>query len=94
MGIIHIPDALKARIDQQITAGRAASEAEYVAEALLAYAEHIETEDEIAAMVERADRDIASGLFVTVATPEQHDMVHHDAMARLRASLSRDDSAR
>lgn len=52
------------------------------------------SEDEIAAVVDRTDRDIASGHFVTVATREQSEVVHRDVMVRLHARLSRDNLAR
>jgi Arc/MetJ-type ribon-helix-helix transcriptional regulator len=90
MGAVQIPDQLKQVIDRQIAEGRAASEEDYVAEALRAYAEHIEAETEIAAMAVRADADMAAGRFVTVTTPEDSEALHSSAMTRLRARLSRD----
>jgi Arc/MetJ-type ribon-helix-helix transcriptional regulator len=76
MSTVHIPDHLKQVIDRQIAAGRAASEADYVEDALRTYAEHIEAEIEIAAMAERADADMASGRFVTITGQEDRDALH------------------
>jgi Arc/MetJ-type ribon-helix-helix transcriptional regulator len=90
MSAAQIPDHLKQVIDRQVAEGHAASEADYVAEALRAYAEHIEAENEIAAMADRADADMASGGFVTVTRPEDSDALHASTMARLRARMSRD----
>lgn len=96
MGVmqVQLSDDLKQAIDRQIAEGRAASEADYVVDALRLYAEHLDTEDEIAAMVERADADLAAGRFVTVATAEDSQILHKSAMARLRARLVEDDPGR
>jgi len=96
MGVVQVqlPDDLRSIIDRQVAEGRAASEAEYVAEALRLYADHLDAEDEIAAMVERADAEMASGRFVTISTPEDGDALHQRAMDRLRTSLASDISAR
>ncbi len=96
MGVVQVqlPDDLRSIIDRQVAEGRAASEAEYVAEALRLYADHLDAEDEIAAMVERADAEMASGRFVTISTPEDSDALHQRAMDRLRTSLASDISAR
>ena len=91
MGAVQIPDHLKQFIDRQVAEGRAASEADFVADALRAYAEHIEAENETAAMAIRADADMASGRFVTVTGAEDGEPLHTSTTARLRARLSRDD---
>lgn len=96
MGVVQVqlPDDLKQVIDRQVAEGRAASEAEYVAEALRLYADHLDAEDEITALVERADADVAAGRFVTVTTPEDSQALHEGAMARLRARLAEDAQGR
>lgn len=90
MGVVQVQlsDDLKQVIDRQVAEGRAASEADYVVEALRLYADHLDAEDEIAAMVERADADVAAGRYVTVATPEDSQALHEGAMARLCARLA------
>ncbi len=90
MGVVQIPDQLKQVIDRQIASGRAASEADYVTEALRAYADHIDAEDEIAAMSPRADADMASGRFVTIASTADGEALHERTMARLRARIRQD----
>ena len=45
MGAVQIPDQLKQIIDRQVAAGRAASEAAYVIDALRAYAGHVDAQD-------------------------------------------------
>lgn len=87
---VQLPDYLKQLIDRQVAEGRATSEADYVFEALRHYADHLDAEDEIAAMVERADADMAYGRYVTVATPEDSQALHEGAMARLRAQMAED----
>ena len=91
---VQLPDDLRSIIDRQVTEGRAASEAEYVAEALRLYADHLDAEDDIAGMVERADAEMASGRFVTLSTPEDSEALHQRTMDRLRSNLSADISAR
>jgi Arc/MetJ-type ribon-helix-helix transcriptional regulator len=94
MGAVQIPDHLKQVIDRQIAEGRATSEADYVANALSAYAEHLEAENEIATMAVRADADMAAGRFVTVTSTEDSDALHASTMARLRARMPPDDQGR
>ncbi len=96
MGVVQVqlPDDLRIIIDRQVAEGRAASEAEYVAEALRLYADHLDAEDEIAGMVERADAEMASGRFVTISIPEDSDALHQRTMDRLHTNLAADISAR
>lgn len=96
MGVVQVqlPDDLKQVIDRQVAEGRASSEAEYVVEALRLYADHLDAEDEITAMVERADADVAAGRYVTVVAPEDSQALHEEAMARLRARLAEDAQGR
>jgi Arc/MetJ-type ribon-helix-helix transcriptional regulator len=94
MGImqVQLPDGLKSIIDRQIAEGRAASAADYVTEALHLYADLLDSDDEIAEIVERADADIAAGRYVTVRTQADSDALHDAAMDRLRARLATDAS--
>ncbi len=96
MGVVQVqlPDNLRQVIDRQVAEGRAASEAEYVVEALRLYADHLDAEDEITAMVERADADVVAGRYVTVATPEDSQALHEGTIARLRAQLAEDAQGR
>jgi len=96
MGVVQVQlsDNLKQVIERQVAEGRAVSEAEYVVEALRLYADHLDAEDEITAMVERADADVAARRYVTVATPEDSQALHKGAMARLRARLAEDAQGR
>ena len=86
MGVVQVQlsDNLQQIVERQVAEGRAASESDYVAEAVRLYADHLEAEDEIAAMVDRADADMASGRYVTVSTPEVSQALHESAMSRLR----------
>jgi Arc/MetJ-type ribon-helix-helix transcriptional regulator len=94
MGAVQIPDHLKQVIDRQVAEGRATSAADYVVTALHACAEHLEAENEIAAMEVRADADMASGRFVTVASPEDSKALHAITMARLRERMPTNDKGR
>jgi Arc/MetJ-type ribon-helix-helix transcriptional regulator len=95
MGVVQIqlPDELKSIIDRHVAEGRAASEAAYVAEALRLYAELLDSDDEIAEIIERADADIAAERYVTVRTQVDSEALHEAAMDRLRAQLAIDASS-
>jgi Arc/MetJ-type ribon-helix-helix transcriptional regulator len=94
MRAVQIPDHLKHVIDRQVAEGHATSDADYVVNALHAYAEHLEAENEIAAMAVRADADMASGRFVTVTGAEDSEALHASIMARLRARMPPNDEGR
>lgn len=85
---VQLPDDLRSVIDRQVAEGHAASEAEYVAEALRLYAGHLEAEDEIVDMTERADADMALGRYVTISGLEDSEAFHQRAMDRLRVNLA------
>ncbi len=95
MGVVQVqlPDELKSIIDRHVAEGRAASEAAYVTEALRLYAELLDSDDEIAKIIERADADIAAGRYVTVRTQADSEASHKAAMDRLRAQLAIDASS-
>jgi hypothetical protein len=93
MGLIQalgLPESLKALIERQLAEGRAASEADYFADALRLYADHLEAEDEIALMAEWADADLAAGRYVVVSITEDSEALHEAAMSRLRTRLATD----
>ena len=94
MGVmqVQLPDELKFIIDRQVAEGRAASAADYVTEALRLYADLLDSDDEIAEIVERADADIAAGRYVTVRTRADSETLHEAAMDRLRLRLATDAS--
>jgi hypothetical protein len=96
MGVVQIqlPDDLKQVIDRQIAEGHALSAADYLAQAARLYAEHLDAVDEIDAMVERADADVAAGGYAMVATTEDSQALHEAAMARLRGRLASDTAGR
>ncbi len=90
MGVVQVPlsDDLRRIIDRQIAERRALSEADFLVQAAELYAEHLDAENEIAAMVERADADVAAGRYAMVATPEDSQALHEAAMARLRTRMA------
>ncbi len=96
MGVVHvqIPEDLKRVIDRQIAEGRASSEADFLLEAARFYAAHLEVGGEIAAMVERADAEMAAGRYRMIATPEDSQALHETVMARLRVLLASDAAGR
>ena len=89
MGYVQLPDDLKRLIGQHVAEGRAASEAEFIAEAVRLYAGYLETEGEVMAMVERADADMAADGYVTVSTPEEGEALQRRMIERLHANLAK-----
>ena len=87
---VELPDDLKDVIDRQVAEGHAASEADFLREAARVYADHLDAENEIAAMIQRADDDVAAERYVRVATPADSERLHQEAMARLRTRLASD----
>lgn len=92
MSSVDIPDRLKTIIERQVALGRATSIADYVEDALIAYADRIDAEADIAALVARADADLAAGRVAVVAGPADSDALHARTMDRLRARMIDDRS--
>lgn len=81
MGVVQLPDELKQVIDRHIAEGRAASEADFLVEAVQRYAEALELdEDEIVAAADEGVADIEAGRSEMISGP--------DDMERLQADLS------
>ncbi len=81
MAVVQLPDELMRVIDRQIAAGRVASEAEFVMEAIQRYAVALELDErEILAAADEGIADIEAGRFDTISGS--------DDMERLQAELS------
>lgn len=89
-----LSDDLKRVIERQIAGGHALSEADFLTQAAQLCADHLDAEDEFAAMVERADAGVAAGRYAMGATPEDSQAPHEAAMARLRARMASDAAGR
>jgi predicted transcriptional regulator len=80
MGMIQLPDDVNQLIARQVAAGRASSEADFLAEAVQRYADALEAEsDDIIAAAEEGIADIEAGRFELIVGP--------DDMRRLRVEL-------
>jgi Arc/MetJ-type ribon-helix-helix transcriptional regulator len=90
MGVVQLPENLKAIIDRQVAEGRASSEIDFLAEAVRRYVEDLEAEDEIIAEAEAGIADIEAGRYTLVATTEDVEVLHERTMARLRDRLAAD----
>ena len=90
MGVVHVqlPDHLKEIIDRQVAEGRVASEAEFLVEAARRFAEDLEAEAEVVAEAEAGIADAEAGSFLTIATPEDAEVLHQRTMTRLRDRLA------
>jgi predicted transcriptional regulator len=83
MGVVQLPDELKRLINRQVAEGRAASEADFLAEAVQRYAVALELDEAaIVAAAQEGIADIEAGRFELVSGP--------DGMDRLQADLGRE----
>lgn len=90
--ILHLtlPDDLKSVIDRQIADGRAASEAAFMREAALRYAEHLDAEDELLAIAKAGIADAEAGRYTLIETSADAAALFQETMARVRANLGAD----
>jgi len=82
-GKVHLPGHIKESIDGEVTAGRVASETEFLVEAARRYAEDLEGEDEIVTEALAGIADSEAGRHVTIATPADAETHHKQTMTRL-----------
>ena len=80
MNVVQLPDDLKRVIDRHLTKGHAASEVEFLADAVQRHALALDLDEaEIAAAADEGIADIESGRFELIADP--------DDMRRLKTEL-------
>jgi hypothetical protein len=89
MTIAHVavPDELQSVIDRRIDQGLCASTSAFLIEAAERFVEHLETEAEIAAIVQAADSALEAGDYVTINGPEDEAALREQVMARIRSRL-------
>jgi len=90
MGVVHLPDHLRQVIERHVAEGRVESEAAYLEQAICCYAADLEADDEIAAAAEAGIIDADAGRYVTVASPQEAEALHRNAITRLRNHLAGD----
>lgn len=89
MGYVQLSDDLKLIIAQQVAEGHVASEADFLAEAVRLYAGYLEIRRDVAAVVMRADADMAAGKYMSVSTFEDGEAVHQRTVERLHTNLAK-----
>lgn len=91
MGAVHLSDELQRVIERQVREGRATSAAAFLEEAVLRLVEDTHSEEEdVRRAVQAGIADIEAGLYATVTTPEDGQLLHERMMVRLRESLASD----
>jgi Arc/MetJ-type ribon-helix-helix transcriptional regulator len=83
-----LSDDLKSTIDRQIAAGLAASEAEYLQEAVRRYAEDLDDGKDLWTIAQEGIEDIEAGRFVLIETEADVEALHESTMAGVRANLA------
>lgn len=94
MGYVQLSNDLKAIVEQQVTDERAASEADFLAEAVRLYAGYLSTDQEIAVLIERTDADMAVGRHVIVSPLEGSEAIHQRTLNRSRTNVRMLDNRR
>lgn len=91
MRTVQISDAVKDIVDRHVATGIAASEAEFLEQAVRRYAEDLD-EDELVAAARAGIADIAAGNFTTITGPDSQktfwDGVSADVTDRLAETRS------
>ena len=87
---LQLPDDLKSIIDRQVAEGHAASEADFLREAALRYAEHLDAEDELLAIANAGIADAEAGRTILIETSADAEALFQQTMARVRANLATD----
>ena len=85
---VELTEDVRAVINRHIAEGQAMSEADFVAEAIRLYADHLDAKNEMAGMVHRADADVAARRHVTISTQAEGEALHQRTMDRLQANLA------
>ena len=85
---VELTEDIRAAISRHIAEGQAVSEADFVAQAVRLYADHLDAKNRVAGMVRRAGANVAAGHYATVSTPAETEAQHQRTMDRLRANLA------
>jgi hypothetical protein len=89
MGMIPLSEELQRLVEREVAAGRAATPAAFVEEAVLRLIEDAHAlDDEIARVAAEGIADIEAGRYVAITTEDEHRALAEDFKARLRARLA------
>jgi Arc/MetJ-type ribon-helix-helix transcriptional regulator len=89
---VQVSDDLKSIIDRQVAEGHAASDVDFVREATLRYAEHLDAEEELVAIAEAGIAASEAGDYILIETNADAEAQFQKTMARVRANLAADDT--
>ena len=91
MGVVQLPDELQRMIERAVAEGRAASPIALLEEAVMRLLDDASAEESEARQVaELGARDLESGHYTTIATPEDERLLEDRLIAQLRARLGAD----
>ena len=82
--------SLRQVIERHVAEGQVESEVAYLEQTIRCYAADLEADDEIAAAAEAGIIDADAGRDVTIASPQDAEALHRNAMARIRNHLASD----
>jgi predicted transcriptional regulator len=85
---VRLQDDLKSIVDRHVAAGRAASDADYAAEAIRRYADEVEAENELIAIGKAGIAEIEAGQYTLIETEADMEALHNRIMSRVRATLA------
>jgi hypothetical protein len=89
---VQVSDDLKSIIDRQVAEGHAASDVDFVREATLRYAEHLDAEEEFSAIAEAGIAASEAGDYILIETNADAEALFERTMARVRDNLAADNT--
>jgi Arc/MetJ-type ribon-helix-helix transcriptional regulator len=87
---IELSDDLKSIIDRQVAEGHAASEADFLREAAMRYAEHLDAAEECEEIARTGIAAAEAGDYILIETDADAEALFQRTMARVRANIASD----
>jgi Arc/MetJ-type ribon-helix-helix transcriptional regulator len=87
---VQISDDLKSIIDRQVAEGRAASGVDFLREAAVRYAEHLDAEEELEEIARAGIAAAEAGDYILIETEADAEALFQRTMARVRSNLASD----
>lgn len=87
---VQLSDDLKSIIDRQVAEGRAASGVDFLREAAVRYAEHLDAEEELEEIARVGIAAAEAGDYILIETEADAEALFQRTMARVRTNLASD----
>jgi Arc/MetJ-type ribon-helix-helix transcriptional regulator len=87
---VQLPDDLKSAIDRQVAKGHAASDADFLRQAALLYAEGLDVDEDLWTIAQAGIADAEAGRYILIETETDKEALYERTMAQVRAVLTAD----